>query len=225
MDLNASDGIQIGVGVVLTLTLGAVLWYACEARKQAKASAQMVEEIREQRMAQDEPWLILDIADQKLADYHEWDEQNQTLKHKHTGEEVKPWPLPDCTVRVHNAGRAAAVSVEACYLEAENHYLHSPRGFILQGETCSLELSGFPAFYGRRPLWREEPLHRLSLSRPGCVLVRYYDVHGRAWASYLGLDWYPEMVPYVVPQEQGRLRLCDHDKAWPPPITTSDKTK
>jgi len=43
MDLNASDGVQIGVGVVLTLTLGAVLWYACEARKQAKASVKISE--------------------------------------------------------------------------------------------------------------------------------------------------------------------------------------
>jgi hypothetical protein len=41
--MNAGEGIQIGVTVVLTLTLGAVLWYAWEARKQAKASARMAE--------------------------------------------------------------------------------------------------------------------------------------------------------------------------------------
>jgi len=37
------------VAVVLILTLGAVLWYAWEARKQAAASARMAEEMREQR--------------------------------------------------------------------------------------------------------------------------------------------------------------------------------
>jgi hypothetical protein len=44
VELNAGDGIQIGVAVVLTLTLLAVLWYAWEARKQAKASARIAEE-------------------------------------------------------------------------------------------------------------------------------------------------------------------------------------
>lgn len=49
MDLNASDGIQIGVGVVLTFTLAAVFWYAWEARKQAKATERMAEEMLETR--------------------------------------------------------------------------------------------------------------------------------------------------------------------------------
>jgi hypothetical protein len=43
MDLNANDGIQIGVGVVLALTLLAVVWYACETRKQAKATVKLAE--------------------------------------------------------------------------------------------------------------------------------------------------------------------------------------
>lgn len=49
MDLNASDGIQIGLGVVLTLTLLAVFWYAWEARKQSKATVQMAKEMVESR--------------------------------------------------------------------------------------------------------------------------------------------------------------------------------
>jgi len=41
--MSTGEWIQIGVGVVLTLTLGAVLWYAWEARQQAKASARIAE--------------------------------------------------------------------------------------------------------------------------------------------------------------------------------------
>jgi hypothetical protein len=41
--MNAGEGIQLGVAFVLLLTLAAVLWYAWEARKQAKASAQIAE--------------------------------------------------------------------------------------------------------------------------------------------------------------------------------------
>jgi hypothetical protein len=43
--LNDNPGaVQAGVGVVLALTLATVLWYAWEARKQAKASARIAEE-------------------------------------------------------------------------------------------------------------------------------------------------------------------------------------
>ena len=59
MDLNASDGIQIGLGVVLTLTLLAVLWYAWEARKQAKASVRMAEEMEQTRFATAKPIIEL----------------------------------------------------------------------------------------------------------------------------------------------------------------------
>jgi hypothetical protein len=47
--VDASDGVQIGIGIVLTLTLAAVLWYAWEARKQAKAGERMAEEMLETR--------------------------------------------------------------------------------------------------------------------------------------------------------------------------------
>ena len=41
--MSTGEWIQISVGVVLTLTLLAVCWYAWEARKQAKASARVAE--------------------------------------------------------------------------------------------------------------------------------------------------------------------------------------
>ena len=56
--MNTGEWIQIGVAVVLTLTLGAVLWYAWEARKQAKASARMAEEMRQQRLIGLQPIVV-----------------------------------------------------------------------------------------------------------------------------------------------------------------------
>jgi len=41
--MNTGDGIQIGVGIVLAVTMVGVWWYAWEARKQAKASARIAE--------------------------------------------------------------------------------------------------------------------------------------------------------------------------------------
>ncbi len=57
--MSADVAIQTAVAVVLILTLGAVLWYACEARKQAKASTEMAQEMRLSR--QDESRPVLDL--------------------------------------------------------------------------------------------------------------------------------------------------------------------
>ena len=205
--MDVSDVVQIALVIVLTATLGAVLWYACETRKQAKASADMAKEMREQRLAEDEPWLILDITDQKFADYHEWDEHANMLRHKVTGEEIVPWPLPDCTIRLHNDGRRAAINIQVCYLEAANYSLHGACRSLIHGRTCTAEVLGFPAPYGGRPEWQEQLLQRLNVGRPGCIIARYEDVHGRSWVSYLDLDWEPSMTSHIMPLKQRRLRL------------------
>jgi hypothetical protein len=59
--MNAGDGIQIGVGVVLTLTLLAVCWYAWEARKQAAASVETAHEMRQQRLAGVQPVVVISV--------------------------------------------------------------------------------------------------------------------------------------------------------------------
>jgi hypothetical protein len=79
--MNAGDGIQIGVGVVLTLTLGAVLWYAWEARKQAKASARMAAEIRRQRLSVSQPVVV----SKPLAVKRETSQNNVLLKLTNVG--------------------------------------------------------------------------------------------------------------------------------------------
>jgi len=56
--MNTGDGIQIGVAVVLTLTLLAVCWYAWEARKQAAASVEMAQEMRQQRLIGVQPIVV-----------------------------------------------------------------------------------------------------------------------------------------------------------------------
>ena len=59
--MTTGEWIQISVGVVLTLTLLAVCWYAWEARKQAKASARMAEEMRRQRLSVSQPVVVVRI--------------------------------------------------------------------------------------------------------------------------------------------------------------------
>ena len=55
--MEVSDWIQLAVGIVLFLTLIAVVWYANEARTMAKATVQLAEESQRQRQALWEPWI------------------------------------------------------------------------------------------------------------------------------------------------------------------------
>jgi hypothetical protein len=207
--LNDNSGaVQAGAALVLVLTLMIVAYQASQTRKQADATERMVGEMREQRMAEDEPWLVIDIVGQKLADYYEWDEQDNALRHKATGDEVTHWPLPECAVRLHNAGRRAAINAEYSYLQPDTYYLHGPLRSLLHGETYEADISGIRAPYGQRPTWQEQLLAQLKVKTPGCVIVRYEDVNGRAWVSYLDLDWDSGLTPHVVPLKQGRLRLA-----------------
>ena len=49
--MNAGDGIQIGVAVVLAVTLLAVLYYARQTQKQAEATVKMADAARDQAEA------------------------------------------------------------------------------------------------------------------------------------------------------------------------------
>ena len=97
--MNTGDGIQIGVGIVLALTLGAVLWYALETRKLAR-------EAREQRLLSTRPILLLSPLAREDA----------------TGSAEAGLPLgfrgavPDTTpVRIINVGTGVAVEARVPY--------------------------------------------------------------------------------------------------------------
>jgi len=61
VELNAGDAIQIGVGVVLTGTLLAVLYYACQAKRQADANARMAREMEQARHDAARPVINIDF--------------------------------------------------------------------------------------------------------------------------------------------------------------------
>ncbi len=100
--MDTSEWVQVGVGIVLTLTLGAVLWYAWETRKLAK-------ETREQRILATRPALLLYPLAQDLIE----------------GSASEIFRLvfsssPDNTpVKIANIGAGVAIDVRVPYLDPE----------------------------------------------------------------------------------------------------------
>jgi hypothetical protein len=172
--MNAGDGIQIGVGVVLALTLVAVVWYGWQARKQAEASARMAEEMREQRLLTTRPILLLSPVAQEAG--------------TGTAEEglrlALPGPLPDTTpVRIINIGPGMAVEIRVpCKLAAE-----SPHEAMIDYLSCGSE-KVVPVFY----LAAEQ-----GDSSQRILRITYQDVFGNRYESTREFRKEPDSQDYV----------------------------
>jgi hypothetical protein len=183
MDLNASDGVQIGVGVVLTLTLGAVLWYACEARKQAKAANAMADEMRQQRLGEQMPLVLMDA-----------DRLNFSTGGRKPGPDRR---VEDCypdmiKVRLINVGSGPAIDIDITAIHPKAHYSRSAtKGYLLPGESTDYETTESiypPTGRGLSELLADCRVNVESGYSVG-VVARYRDVHERTWVTWLALDY------------------------------------
>lgn len=165
----------------------------------------MVREMREQRLADVAPTVILDVVGQSLPDYLVWDNSAEELRHRETGKAVSPWPLPDLKIRMHNAGRGSAVNMEATYFQRPAHrqpFYTSYKGFLLPDETCEIDLAGyFQLLPSTTPAWEMELEAKIGQTRPAGIAVVYEDIHGRLSVTYLHLRWHSD-VPEILTGEQ-----------------------
>jgi hypothetical protein len=214
--LNAGDGIQIGVAVVLTLTLLAVCWYAWEARKQAKASVRMAEEMREQRLAEDRPHLLIGLTDWEPGGWEGRPSEGETVQDSHPSK---------VTLVVRNVGRGPAKDLVATAVHPKKIFSDVRRGFLLQ-EVTPWEFSLSPDILGqflaaRRRLpfptlgeWlADHGVHpQPPVHSPLGVVVEYRDIYERRWVSYLELDYESdtgdqegELIWYINPGKQSAV--------------------
>jgi cbb3-type cytochrome oxidase subunit 3 len=155
-------GMQAAVAVILTLTLVGVLWYAWEARKQAKASMQIARETRLSR--QDELRPVLNI--QKAAPEEFGTGRVAMARHlaQATGDD-HIW----CTLE--NVGAGPAVNIRGRFLQRDRAQSESALG------TLGVRGTSVP--------W---PL----VVENGFVQVLYEDVYGRQFLSCRPVTFSPE---------------------------------
>jgi hypothetical protein len=190
--VNTGDGIQIGVGVVLALTLLAVCWYAWEARKQAKASTMMAGEMREQRLDADRPYVLIEVLGLK---HLEWQEVK-------LGEDAEPDPLaayPKAVgCRIYNAGRAPAKEIAVTLLQSRVAFETQKKDVLEPGEHWDTRVQATPlvghvheVLTGEKAVGMEGWMRRQGIDsrcygdRYDCgLVVLYTDIRDRGWATY-----------------------------------------
>lgn len=190
--MNAGDWIQTSVAVVLTLTLAAVLWYACEARKQAEATrqqtqrtAELAEETRTSRLDSLRP--ILEIRPVEVLDSH------VLLKQGLLAKEGRLPPSLNCSVRNIGPGPALNVLLRTWRPDLE--------------EPGSFELGAIAA--GENVGTRELHLEPADQAGKGLLRVAYEDLYGRRFLSYRELQAVPEEGTFHV----GPLRVQEIEES------------
>ena len=153
------------IAVILTLTLFGVLWYACEARKQAKATTEQAkataEIARETRLSrQDGLRPVLDI--QKLAP-EEFGTGLEAMAQRISQEDVR--------CKLKNVGAGPAVNISSLTLQRDGTQIEGNMGTLGVGEWS------IP--------W---PL----IVDNGFLEARYQDVYGRRFLSRRPVTFGPE---------------------------------
>jgi hypothetical protein len=139
--------------VILALTLAGVLWYAWEARKQAKASTEIARETRLSR--QDELRPVLDFR--KLVPEEFGTGQAAMARHL-----AQMWGDNHVSCRLKNVGAGPAVNISSRALQRDGTEIKADMGTLGVGESSV----PWPLVVGE-----------------GLLQVHYEDVYGRRFLS------------------------------------------
>jgi hypothetical protein len=149
----------------------------------------MAREIREQRLAQDRPDLLIDPLGLSGWYEPEAEDQNRALH-------AYPSAI-DC--RVHNAGRHAAKEVSLTIVHPGALYEQKTTGLLLPGDTWATQIRAdrlLQRISDRSPQGLSEWLAVNAQRRPKAsgssydtgAVVSYRDIHDVVWATYLVLE-------------------------------------
>jgi len=202
--LNDNTGAVQAISVaVLALVTAVYAWrtwtISTASDRQAKASVEMTREMREQRLSQDKPILVLDILREKTREAWEWDNQSEQWIDPESGLASRDWRLPPLVIRVYNAGRGAAVQPGVTFFHPPEQYDIRRRGSLLAGEAWEVRLPPTPMSENLKPApWEIDLREQLGAPTDAWAVALCKDINGKAWASALYVGWKPEGYEIVM---------------------------
>jgi hypothetical protein len=225
-DANTAIVVLASVQGALTLALvGATAYYAWRthdiskaAQEQAKASAEMAREMKEQRLDADRPYLLIETLGLEGIEWRELETSAGSEPDPHSA-------YPRYLVcRIHNAGRGPAKELRATLLQLLVAYNEPTKDVLRPGDFWEVSLTASEAlgllhegFTGEAPLGMEQWMHQNKIQSCAygdaydCgIVVGCTDIHDRKWATYLkfGLISTTDNVRKVVTSRM--LKTIEH---------------
>lgn len=219
--LNDNSGAVQAISVAVLAVVTAVYAIATmkignATTKQAEASVRMTEEMREQRLAEHMPLLLVDLLDYNTGG-------------------MKPGPerrVDDCypaslSFRVTNVGDGPAIDVEMAVVHSQVHYWRSAtKGYLLTEEPLDYDTSESiypPSGRGLSDCLRECQVPIQADYNLGFV-ARYRDIHERVWLAWMSMEYDSdlggddnrEVIWWIEHQSQHVVKLADEvrDRSW-----------
>ncbi|MBA7699964.1 hypothetical protein ES703_108670 [subsurface metagenome] len=164
---------------------------AVYAAGQAYASVKMAREMREQRLSEAQPYLLIRLADEVV----QWESTKEG--------ERRPTEFP---VTIRNVGKGPAINLWAAMWGPMKVYAGDSKGYLAPDEEWQTSISRLDTggvrlgFY--KEGWLPELVEIVKQDKPGIIAVKYQDVHKRSWATYLVLERNVDVPEYVMEDKQ-----------------------
>ena len=196
--MTVSDLTQIILMGLLVAITGIYAWrtfaISNATKKQADASVKMAEEMKEQRLSEAQPYLLLRLTDRVV----QWNDRPDLREHF-------PRTFP---ITILNGGKGPAIDLyTALWNKGERRYVYERKGYLIPGEEWQAEISRFTILTGEKEGWLPQLRNIVGQNKTEIIAVEYKDIHKRTWISYLYLEKHAQDSDFVVAGEHNIMEL------------------
>ena len=184
---NVIDTAQaIGLIITFALVLVTVTY--------VKRTAEMAKEMREQRLSEARPYLLLRLTERVV----QWNDSPDLREHF-------PRTFP---ITILNGGKGPAIDLyTALWNKGESRYVYDCKGYLIPGEEWQAEISRFTTSTGEKEGWLPQLRNIVGQNETEIIAVEYKDIHKRTWISYLYLEKHAQDSAFVVAGEHNIMEL------------------
>ena len=163
-------------------------------REQADTSMEIAKEMREQRLSEARPYLLLRLTDRVV----QWGDRPDLREHR-------PLTFP---ITILNGGKGPAIDLyTALWNKGERRYVYERKGYLIPGEEWQAEISRFTTLTGEKEGWLPQLRNIVGQNKTEIIAVEYKDIHKRTWISYLYLEKHAQDSDFVVAGEHNIMEL------------------
>ena len=195
--MTISDLVQVILMGLLDVVTGIYAWrthvISKATKAQADASVETAEEMREQRLSEAQPYLLLRLKVSAV----QWN-NIETDKHRPT----------EFQVIIHNAGKGPAINLcTALWHQSKSRFVCERKGYLVAGEEWEAPISRFTTLIEEKEGWLPKLKDIVEQNKTGIIAVECKDIHKRTWISYLYLERLAYADAFVTEGEQNIVEL------------------
>ena len=189
--INTGQAIEI---MLLFALVFVTFIYAKRTAEIADATKEQAEEIKEQRLSEARPYLLLRLTERVV----QWNDRPNLREH---------FP-PTFPITILNGGKGPAIDLyTALWNKGERRYVYDRKGYLIPGEEWQAEISRFTTLTGEKEGWLPQLRNIVGQNETEIIAVEYKDIHKRTWISYLYLEKHAQDSAFVVAGEHNIMEL------------------